>query len=460
MADSYPPQASIHMNTRHMPSPRSTIYQFPFSEHLDVPELEPPAAAQGPSLLDDNEAFHLNDFFARVSDEPLEYNQLHGDLSNFNVDGGQWYQWSSELPPTFHGSMTSLQAPNTMYGAIPSYGFDGTSDVPPTLSLQETNQFAFEQNNHHHVNQLGLNSLNAQPCPPQVQNGHPVQYADVVFEERTHLNPSGGDGINVLRDIVLGAAQPAPSAPTRTANLQFGSDNGFNNQGYMPPSDQQTLEQVTQNALGKLECLERQPSANTTQANSPAVPHTPLKRSRDQLKVANLPSSTPTLPTNGAQSTALLGNGEALQPAKKRKAVAPPVKREYDDDDDDDDDDEEHQTNNQYSSLARNGNRRSTTGGSARKQSSPGPGGSRASRDNLTEAQKRANHVLSERKRRDLIKQGFDDLSEMVPELRAGGVSKSQMLVLVGDWLEDLVQGNVNLKRQLDELEAQDRYQA
>ncbi|KAK9471231.1 uncharacterized protein V1510DRAFT_216815 [Dipodascopsis tothii] len=39
-------------------------------------------------------------------------------------------------------------------------------------------------------------------------------------------------------------------------------------------------------------------------------------------------------------------------------------------------------------------------------------------RETLTEAQKRANHISSEKKRRDMIKNGFNELCELVPVLR------------------------------------------
>ncbi|KAG9185542.1 hypothetical protein G6011_06873 [Alternaria panax] len=46
----------------------------------------------------------------------------------------------------------------------------------------------------------------------------------------------------------------------------------------------------------------------------------------------------------------------------------------------------------------------------------------KAHRENLTEEQKRSNHILSEQKRRDLIKQGYKDLNEVVPAVRGGGL--------------------------------------
>ena len=74
-------------------------------------------------------------------------------------------------------------------------------------------------------------------------------------------------------------------------------------------------------------------------------------------------------------------------------------------------------------------------------------------RENLTEDQKRENHIKSEQKRRTLIREGFEDLGELVPGLRGGGFSKSAVLIMAADWLEDLIQGNEVLQARLDQME-------
>lgn len=68
-------------------------------------------------------------------------------------------------------------------------------------------------------------------------------------------------------------------------------------------------------------------------------------------------------------------------------------------------------------------------------------------RENLTEEQKRSNHILSEQKRRNLIKRGFDDLHDLVPEIRNGGLSKSSVLMEAGNFLEKIIQDNIAFTR-------------
>lgn len=66
-------------------------------------------------------------------------------------------------------------------------------------------------------------------------------------------------------------------------------------------------------------------------------------------------------------------------------------------------------------------------------------------RENLSEQQKRNNHILSEQKRRNLIKRGFDDLHDLVPEIRNGGLSKSSVLMEAANFLDRLVKENGEL---------------
>lgn len=80
-----------------------------------------------------------------------------------------------------------------------------------------------------------------------------------------------------------------------------------------------------------------------------------------------------------------------------------------------------------------------------------------AKRDNLSEAQKRENHIHSEQKRRNLIRQGFEELCSMVPELNSGGYSKSAVLIHAANYLDDLKKGNARLRVYLQQLQQIDR---
>lgn len=65
-------------------------------------------------------------------------------------------------------------------------------------------------------------------------------------------------------------------------------------------------------------------------------------------------------------------------------------------------------------------------------------------RENLTEDQKRKNHIHSEKKRREIIQQGYADLNKLVPCLSSGksGLSRSECLMEISSYLETLITGN------------------
>ncbi|KAF2768080.1 hypothetical protein EJ03DRAFT_250310, partial [Teratosphaeria nubilosa] len=52
------------------------------------------------------------------------------------------------------------------------------------------------------------------------------------------------------------------------------------------------------------------------------------------------------------------------------------------------------------------------------------------SRQNLSEQEKRQNHILSEQRRRNIIKTGYAELDQLVPVLNGGksGLSKADAL--------------------------------
>ncbi|KAK9461947.1 uncharacterized protein V1516DRAFT_622130 [Lipomyces oligophaga] len=74
-------------------------------------------------------------------------------------------------------------------------------------------------------------------------------------------------------------------------------------------------------------------------------------------------------------------------------------------------------------------------------------------REILTEAQRRKNHIYSEKKRRDIIKHGFEELTQLIPVLRPGGFSKSAMLTHLLDFLSELEVKNRGLENIVDSLQ-------
>ncbi|KAG8420310.1 hypothetical protein J3459_011215 [Metarhizium acridum] len=77
-------------------------------------------------------------------------------------------------------------------------------------------------------------------------------------------------------------------------------------------------------------------------------------------------------------------------------------------------------------------------------------------REKLTEQQRRRNHILHEKKRRALIKDGFDDLLNLVPDVKDRGLSKSAILLKAAEWLSSLICENKALRAQARALEGAD----
>jgi heteromeric Ino2p/Ino4p transcription factor len=59
---------------------------------------------------------------------------------------------------------------------------------------------------------------------------------------------------------------------------------------------------------------------------------------------------------------------------------------------------------------------------------SPSPSTNAADRPRLTEAQKKENHIRSEQKRREAIREGFDKLASIVPGMEGQGRSEAVVL--------------------------------
>ncbi|KAL0088485.1 hypothetical protein F4703DRAFT_1846356 [Phycomyces blakesleeanus] len=71
----------------------------------------------------------------------------------------------------------------------------------------------------------------------------------------------------------------------------------------------------------------------------------------------------------------------------------------------------------------------------------------------LTEEEKRANHIMSEQKRRSTIRTGFKDLTDIVPTLKNINNSKSTVLFKAVDYIRYLEKRNKNLREKIGGLE-------
>lgn len=222
--------------------------------------------------------------------------------------------------------------------------------------------------------------------------------------------------------------------------LQFGSDARFEGQSFVAPPEQETLETVEQRKMDHLECLKPEESPASTHPSSPTIQK---KSRRAGTYTTGYQEPLPPI-AQGIDQDETIAETPEPKPRKRRK-TNPESDSDFE--------------------ASRKPTRQASKRGKASFAKKPPPSPAKPSRENsvtkaqpssakpnrqhLTEDQKKTNHIISEQKRRDLIKQGYDGIREMVPALKDVKYSKGAMLEAAADWLEDIVQCNRDLKHQL-----------
>lgn len=208
--------------------------------------------------------------------------------------------------------------------------------------------------------------------------------------------------------------QPRGSAPI---NLQYGSDLQFNgNQPYLPQSEKESFEGLSQQQSLYMKAVKLADSADSTRVPSPE-----LGAGRGlALRTAGRKNSL-TIDTNanGRAKRVSLDNEPSV--GRKRKA-----------------------------NMRESTDSPSADGGDGRKKRRKSAGGPK--KQNLTETQKRENHIKSERKRREVIDVGFKNLNKMVPALAGQSPSKANTLSSAHDFFVEITVGNAELRNMLGQV--------
>ncbi|KAK0651296.1 hypothetical protein B0T16DRAFT_76475 [Cercophora newfieldiana] len=261
----------------------------------------------------------------------------------------------------------------------------------------------------------------------------------------------------LLNEMIFGreeSARPVARQPPPAEIIQYGTDPNFNRPRFHPATWQDSLPAIASQQDGMLNCLERTISAAPTRASSP-VPtqmHPPGLRTIPEV-------STTKSEMIQAKHTAVLpvsapDDDEAAPPRKRVKskpdlmdeAQTLPVRAKF-----------KGGRSNKPSPAKKSAaaNEEPAAGVTKKRRRSNNQGSSPPKqRENLTEEQKRSNHIRSEQKRRCMISQGFKDLEAVVPELGNAGLSKSVTLQKTAKFIEELLSGNTQLKEQLEALKA------
>lgn len=232
-------------------------------------------------------------------------------------------------------------------------------------------------------------------------------------------------------DMVFGRGpEKTPRNSNQKLDIRWGSDTSFAAaQGFMAPSNQDSAADLERSHIETISsALKLDPgSTDNSHPTSPILPFKPTPGNKSNSQAGNEadPDSRPTKRRKGKSNEQ--GDEDdripsSAQDTKKRR----PTKKEA------------------LEPLGQDAD--------SKRRKSGGPAG-KSTRENLTEDQKRENHIRSEQKRRTLIREGFEDLGELVPGLKGGGFSKSAVLVMAADWMEDLLRGNEVLRARLEQME-------
>jgi len=384
-----------------------------------------PDPAPGAPLLSDTDTKFLSSFFEDITSN--QYNMpSFGEGLNFS---DAWL----DLPPQFMGSSTSLGPHDT----VGDFGFpsDHQGDMSRLLSA-------------------GANMMPPPPPPPPAPS-HPQSYS--------HTHQHSDDVLNAAATLLQNGNRASPPKSSNSPNSN--SNNAASRPVAYPVGHlrHQPMEEFKE---------ENRRSGQVTEVDHTftrwmwgSKEKTPVPKpvlgdfqwgSDASFSDAQGPINGHTTSSNGDGSVYMKREEESNAPPRKRRKSKNVRGTTADVEDDDDDD----TTSSKSGRKRKTKSERSASGseppsdttGSGRRRKS-GISASKQARENLSEEQKRENHIRSEQKRRTLIKEGFDDLGDLVPGLKGGGFSKSTTLSMAADWLDELLRGNKTLTMQVSALE-------
>jgi len=409
----------------------------PFPDPADIP-------SSGPPLLNSLENTFLGDFFFSQSQQTAtsdfefatalaqSYHHAQDQAQRFSEPDFNWL--ITEPPPTLVEAAPALPKsptpPAHNFQALPMDFSAFSNNVPVTqsASTEVLNSGATTQPLHispptlvrahttSAVEGLHGGAIPAVVSPPYASaHSIPAPSPDLVFgfpKPLTELDPLN---TSVAHDFGFSGPHTAPPLASRGEEYnsrlyRFGSDSHFAGNGFQPQNSSENAKAIEKSLLGNLYIIQ------------------PI--------------------THSAENT----RGPTPENLQSRKRSAP-----LGDDDEESEEDDLNKRRRVESDDDRSALRRTSQANfkarrllyAEHKRRRSSATAVKPPRENLSEEQKRSNHIMSEQKRRDLIKRGFEDLHRLVPELRAGGLSKSSVLMEAAAFLEKLVDVNAELRRRM-----------
>lgn len=406
-----------------------------------------PSVPNRQELLTDSESALLTNFF---SSEPFQANPPTFDFSGDAKTATDNFNWPFIAPANVHQVSTSIPDHAQFYrtghtehflgpDAFGGHQYPATQQDDPQViqaasALWQNNQAAHANSRSFSVPSIpsmhgftlssptgtGLNPNDFNSLP-MISTSHGMVHDHSIMASAS-LVPQHSESSPVNAQVPTQfsqAHQPAPvyvqydqPPPKLKRSYTYGTDSDFNPNGYAAPSPN-AEQDATQRLMKTIKY---------------AQVHDPEQK---PVAIRGSLSSGGDEPSEETSDEA----DEEARPKKRRKGKTsvkeenPPTSRR------------------KGSSTARPAkNRNDSTDESSNKKKRGSVAGQKAARENLTEEQKRSNHIMSEQKRRNLIKRGFDDLHDLVPEIRAGGLSKSHILLEAAGFLEKVIADNESYK--------------
>lgn len=416
------------------PQPPQLLFGYAIdSSNSLYPLPSPPPLAPGPSLLDDSDTQFLDSFFDGVSSDQY-----------LNDPNDSWnYGWH-DLPPDFLGTTSSFGQQvepvtnDIQHLTFPEYanplGFVPEHDT--SRHSEDVLAAASLLRNSHQVNEFHAPPTQTNHMDPRYHQNmiltDPSQQTKMFVKPETYLRHTP------MSEVLYGPPYStySPSQPlSKKVEITWGTDSGFaSGRGFVPPPNAPTMDEIDESIASTLGCLQPRSNGSTRPSSPIAAKSHSAERRLDIMS-----------------AVATEENDDRDGKSKKRKKAK--SKDEGVDGVDVLDLASKTHRKRRPKSLGTAGDSDTNDAVPQKRRKSAAAAASKMTRENLTEDQKRENHIKSEQKRRTLIKEGFEDLNELVPDLRGGGFSKSAVLIMAADWLEDLINGNRNLRQQLSELE-------
>lgn len=400
------------------------------------------------------ESQSLTDFFSHTDpwlSGPAAFppaTETKESLDNFNNS------WGFVPPPTIHRVSTTIpdQAhlhnfhPEHSYAPIPhsTSHLSSTADDLQAASTLFSNAQAPQQHlgRAYSYHDVPSSSANPSSLPttgfhslPMIPTSHGLMNEQLAALLPNH-DEDGSIDAQLAAQFVSSDAQHRHNANLRELGIQraplkrsytYGTDSAFDESGFKVSSPTETEEHVTRRLLSDLAHAQ-------SLAEQAAIARDEAKSGKTSSQ-NDFPAGLVDIPSDeDGQSEEVTSDEEEDddRPAKKRRKskIASATKNG-------------RASGGKSVSGAKSGkNRKASMDDQPGKKKRGSTAAQKPQRENLTEEQKRSNHILSEQKRRNLIKRGFDDLHELVPELKNGSLSKSNVLMEAANFLEALIVDN------------------